>query len=260
MIKGDNILNVGTPSGGGISIISNDPVTSGGGGGADSPPITDNLSIYFNPDFEVYSDAGTTLAADGDNIRQFNDQSGNSNTLLQTTASLQPTYNTTQFGNGNAAIETTNDWLLFTSNLGLNNSTSWTWYYVYEKTNTTATNLYNLSGPAGSSFRTDFAATYIAIKADTFSERNVSYNDDGSLKILAITVDRSSGDYKMYINGSYIGASPYSIANWPVTVGKIYRSYLYTSYQGVQMFYTAAHDATQVGEVSDWLNDKYQIY
>ena len=45
MIKGDRILNVGTPAGGGISIIANDPVTSGGGGGGDATDADDSLII-----------------------------------------------------------------------------------------------------------------------------------------------------------------------------------------------------------------------
>ena len=71
-----------------------------------APPITDDLEIYFNPDFDVYSDAGTTLATDGDNIRQYNDRSGNDNTAEQTSASLQPLYDTSEFGNGNASLFT----------------------------------------------------------------------------------------------------------------------------------------------------------
>ena len=133
MIKGDNILSVGTPAGGGISIIANDPVTSGGGGGGDSPPITTDLLVYYNPEVECYSDAGTTLAVDGDNIRQFNDQSGNGNTLDGSAAAYQPIYDTTTFSNGLASVKSINDQLLLTSDLDFNTTTSWTWYMVYKK-------------------------------------------------------------------------------------------------------------------------------
>jgi hypothetical protein len=260
MIKGDNILSVGTPASGGISIIANDPVTSGGGGG-DSPPITTDLMVYYNPDVEVYSDAGTTLAVDGDNIRQFNDQSGNSNTLNQTTASAQPIYNTTQFGNGNAAIESINDGLLVTNTLDFENSTSFTWYLVYEKTNTTAINYYYISNASGSGNpRSEFWPDLIQIRGTSGSGRFVNYTDSGALKVIAITVDRSADEYKMYANGSYIGASVSQVTNWPVNLGRLFGSQNYTTYFGTQMFYTAAHDATQVEEVSDWLNTKYKIY
>ncbi len=254
MIKGDNILNVGTPAGGGISIIANDPVTSGGGGG-DSPPITTNLLVYYNPDVEVYSDDIGTPAEDGDNIRQFNDQSGNGNTLNQTSASIQPIYDTTRFGNGNAAIKPQYGYLMLTDDLDLDNSTSWTWYFVYELTNTLS--YYQVSGNSGYP-RTEFSSTKINFRANSGSERFVLHTNTNSLTILAITVDRSSGDYKMYINGSYVGASAYSISDWPVTIQRIYRGL--GTYSGINMFYTDAHDATDVGTISDWLNDKYQIY
>ena len=260
MIKGDNILNVGTPAGGGISIIANDPVTSGGGGGGDSPPITTDLLVYYNPDVEVYSDAGTTLAVDGDNIRQFNDQSGNANTLTQTSASLQPLYNTTQFGNGNAAIQSINDGLLVTNTLDFENSTSFTWYLVYEKTNTTSINYYYISSASGGGYpRSEFWSNKIQIRGTSGSGRSVDYTDDGALKVIAITVDRSANEYKMYANGSYIGASTSQITNWPVNIARLFGSQNYTTYHGTQMFYTAAHDATQVGQISDWLNEKYSF-
>jgi len=259
MIKGDNILNVGTPAGGGISIIANDPSTSGGGGGGDSPPITEELQLYINPEADVYSDTGTTLAVDGDNIRQINDQSGNGNTLTQPTAAKQPIYNTTQFGNGNAAIQSINDGLQVS--LDFENSTSFTWYLVYEKTNTTAINYYYISSASGGGYpRSEFRSNMIMLRGTSGSGRSVNYTDDGALKVIAITVDRSADEYKMYANGSYIGASTSSVTNWPVNIGRIFGSLSYTTYFGIQMFYTAAHDATQVQEVSDWLNTKYSIY
>ena len=162
MIKGDNILNVGTPAGGGISIIANDPVTSGGGGGADMPPITDNLSIYFNPDVEVYSNAGTTLAVDGDNIRQYNDQSGNSNTAEQTTASEQPIYKTSILGNGNASIQIgSGDYLDLSSTLAISGSESFTFYIVYKKSSATRNSAIGSGGLDRIDLRDSYVQTFI---------------------------------------------------------------------------------------------------
>lgn len=225
-----------------------------------TPPILENLEVYYNPDLEVYSNAGTILAVDGDNIRQISDQSGNNNTLNQVTASLQPMYNTTQFGNGNAAIESINDGLLVTNTLDFDNSTSFTWYLVYEKTNTTAINYYYISNASGSGNpRSEFWPDLIQIRGTSGSGRNVSYTDSGALKVIAITVDRSADEYKMYANGRYIGASGSQVTNWPVNLGRLFGSQNYTTYFGTQMFYTAAHDATQVEQVSDWLNTKYSF-
>lgn len=230
-------------------------------GGGDTPPITADLLVYYNPDVEVFSDDIGTPAVDGDNIRQFNDQSGNANTLTQTTATAQPIYNTTQLGNGNSAIESLNDNFELTNGLAFDNSTSFTWYLVYEKTNTTAVNYYYIASASGSGYpRSEFWSSLIQIRGDSGSGRNVAYNDDGALKVIAITVDRSADEYKMYANGSYIGASVSQVTNWPLNIGRIFGSQNYTTYHGINMFYTAAHDATQVGEITDWLNTKYQIY
>jgi len=262
-VKGDGIFSINTSASGGFGnagISLPEAVVEAGGGG-DSPPITSDLLVYYNPDVEAYSDAGATLAVDGDNIRQWNDQSGNVNTLNQTTASLQPLYNTTQFGNGNSAIQSQNDGFDLTNGLDFENSTSFTWYLVYEKTNTTAVNYWYIS-KAGSSTgipRSDFSATRISISGTSGSGRYVNYNDDGALKVIAITVDRSANEYKMYANGSYIGASASQVTNWPLNIGRIFGSYGYITYHGINMYYTAAHDATQVAQVSDWLNEKYSF-
>ena len=264
MIKGDNILSVGTPAGGGISIIANDPVTSGGGGGGDSPPITTDLLVYYNPEVECYSDAGTTLAVDGDNIRQFNDQSGNGNTLDGSAAAYQPIYDTTTFSNGLASVKSINDQLLLTSDLDFNTTTSWTWYMVYKKAaNVTIRSWFKNTGTSNF-LRTDQRSTLTGIRADSGSIRYVTYADNTDIKIMALTIDRSNGEFKLYINGSYIGEGvnpAYYQANpLTYTVNALYANGNAIMNVGNVLFYTAAHDSTDVGTMSDWLNTKYSIY
>lgn len=238
--------------------IESTPSTTSGGGGGDSPPITVDLQVYYNPDVEAYSDAGSTLAVDGDNIRQFNDQSGNANTLTQTSASIQPIYDTTTFGGGLASIKSINDSLISTSELDFDNSTSFTFYQVYKKASNS--NIYYwFRGTAGYP-RFEHRTTLIQIRGNTGSGRYVNYTDNTDIKILAITVDRSADEYKMYINGSYIGASISSVTNWPVTISKLYANGNAIINSGNVLFYTDAHDATDVGTMSDWLNTKYSIY
>jgi len=242
----------------GLGSDSTGPPAGSGGGGGDAPPITGNLSVYYNPDVDVYSDAGTTPAVDGDNVRQFNDQSGNSNTLNQATASAQPIYDTTTFSGGLASIKSINDSLIPTSELDFDNSTSWTWYHVYKKASNA--NIYYWFRGAVGYPRTEHRTTLFNIRGNTGSGRYVNYTDNTDIKIMAITVDRSSAEFKMYINGSYIGVSVSSVANWPVTIGKLYGNGNAIMNVGNVLFYTDAHDATQVQEVSDWLNTKYSIY
>ena len=227
-------------------------------GGGDAPPITTDLLVYYNPDVEAYSDEGVTPAVDGDNIRQFNDQSGNANTLEQATASAQPIYDTTTFGGGLASIKSINDSLIPTSTLDFDNSTSWTFYQVYKKASNS--DIYYWFRGATGYPRSEHRTTLIQIRQNSGSGRYVNYTDNTDIKILAITVDRSADEYKMYINGSYIGASISQVTNWPVTIAKLYANGNAIINSGNVLFYTAVHDGTDVETMSDWLNTKYSIY
>lgn len=262
VIKGDNILGIGPSSISGVDVLGNNPVESAPAGGGDNPPITTDLLVYYNPDVEVYSDAGSTLAVDGNNVRQFNDQSGNDNTLSQSTASLQPVYDTTTFSGSNASLNSLNDSLLLTSNLNFNTTTSFTFYMVYKKSSNTT--IRNWFVNTTNYLRLDMRASLIGIRADAGEFRYVTYTDDANIKIMALTVDRSNGEFKLYINGSYIGegaSAGYYQTNPPsYTIQKLFSNGGATMNVGNVLFYTDSHDATQVGQISDWLNDKYSIY
>lgn len=257
-VKGDGIFSINTSStsfgSGGISLP--EAVVEAGGGG-DNPPITDDLFLYVNPDVDVYSDAGTTLAVDGDNIRQINDQSGTSNTLNQTTASYQPLYNTTELGNDNASIYAINDYFELTNNIE-SITTDFTMYMVYKKS-TTASIYYSLRG-AGGYPRFELLSTYIQIRDNDGAPKGVAYVTGDVLTILAITVDRTADEFKVYVDNQLIDTKT-NISTWDVTFSRIFANSTYGMYYGSFLSYEdVAHDATQVGQISDWLNTKYQVY
>lgn len=270
MIKGDNILSVGTPTGGGISIISADPSTSGGGGGGDMPPITTDLLVYYDPDVEAYSDAGSTLAVDGDNIRQFNDQSGNSNTLEQASAANQPLYDIGTIGSGLASIKiTSNDHLDTTSALLFEQpDANFTFYLVYKKGSTGISNYIvgQMSPLVGNSriwLRNVYYQSYDTNNLNAF----VSTTDSTDVIILAITINTSGSAseqrYKVYKNGSLLGSTTRDFGGafrFNNLYGVGWSSFSGDFYGGNMLFYDGVHDATQVQEVSDWLNTKYSIY
>jgi hypothetical protein len=79
-------------------------VDAAAGGGPFDPSQVAGLALWLRADVGVYKDAGTTPASDGDPVQQWNDQSGNSNTASQTTASSQPVYHTA-VQNGKPAIQ-----------------------------------------------------------------------------------------------------------------------------------------------------------
>ncbi len=53
-------------------------------------PLSLSPTLWLKADAGAYTDAGTTLATDGQTVRQFNDQSGNGNHASQATAGNRP--------------------------------------------------------------------------------------------------------------------------------------------------------------------------
>lgn len=263
VIKGDNIFGIGPSGIGGVGALGNNPVESAPAGGGDAPPITTALELYINPDVDVYSDTGTTLAVDGDNIRQVFDQSGNGNTLNQTTASSQPLYNTTVIGNGKASIQSNNDFFLTTNNIEIpNTQAEWTFYAVYKRSNQN-NEYYITTLSTNASCRMEWRTVH-QIRQLSGSGRFISYTDDTNTKIVTYTLDRNAGangELKMYINGSLYGTmgSGDQVTDFPLEFDKLFNASYGINF-GNQLWYFDAHDATQVAQVSDWLNDKYSIY
>ena len=262
MIKGDNILNVGTPAGGGISIISNDPVTSGGGGGGDAPPITTELQLYINPEADVYSDTGTTLAVDGDSIRQINDQSTNAFTLDQSTGSQQYEYATDSLGTGNAGFHkfTVSDHMDFSSTVTIPGATkSLTFYAVYKRANNG--NISYLYGPVDNNYNRiiQYSNTiYIQDEdADTISANSTKVLNQ--IVIKAYVLDTSTNVMTTYLNGSQENTTTLS-KTWANFNFSTFWGGGMTGYIGSVLLYSDSHDATDVGTISDWLNTKYSIY
>ncbi len=263
MIKGDRILNVGTPAGGGVSIIANDPVASGGGGG-DNPPITDNMILYVTPE-QAYSDsAGTTLAVNGDNIPLVKDLSSSANDLTQLTASSQPSLDTTKFPNGAKAIFALSDYLSFTNTINFPQTDDYfTIYIVLQKY--TAGIHYSAISNNSQQGRTEFQTDSMDLLSYVGSRRDVSYlsADNGTdLRLYTFTLDRTAGtigELKGYLNSVYQGMETSSQINTNYIL-EFTRTMHGNGWYGDILMYQSAHDATEVAQVSDWLNDKYSIY
>jgi hypothetical protein len=248
-----------------ISLAAN-PAVSG-----DSPPITDDLLVYYNPDVDVFSDDIGTTAVNGDNVRQFNDLSGNSNTLTQVSASLQPVYNVGTLGTGLGSMQiTASDHLNSTNPLLFTQpDANFTFYLVFKK-NELDINHYVVgqSAPLTGNSRIWLRDGYYQIYDSGGTNAFVANTEDTNLTLIAITVNTSGSAseqrYKVYKNGSLLGSTTRDFGNdfrfnkfygvnWSGISSK-------TIYCGNMLFYDGIHDATQVGEVSDWLNEKYSIY
>jgi hypothetical protein len=132
MIKGDRILSVGTPAGGGISIVASEPVS--GGGDAGFTPIATDLLFFLDAQTGIYSDAGSTEATNGQAIQQINDQSTAGITATNTNIGFQATYEAPSI-NGLNSIRLENnsasDTYFLSSNVNITNL--FTIHWVYKK-------------------------------------------------------------------------------------------------------------------------------
>ena len=90
----------------GTLVLPRPAVTTGPGG------VTNGLAHWVRADQEVFSDAGTTAAVEGNEVQQWNDQSGAALDLTQTTAGQKPTYRAgSARSNFNPALDFSDDFI-----------------------------------------------------------------------------------------------------------------------------------------------------
>lgn len=80
------------------------PALSGSIGPVTGLPLT-NLVLWLKADTQVYNDAGTTLATNGQTVQQWNDQSGLGYNISQATSARRPTFRSTGGPNGLPSVQ-----------------------------------------------------------------------------------------------------------------------------------------------------------
>jgi hypothetical protein len=249
MIKGDRILNVGTPAGGGVSIIANDPV-SGGDTPSVFPPVTTNLAYHLDAQTGIYSDAGVTEATNGQAIQQINDQSGNGITGSQTTAGEQSTYAVASL-NGKNTIRN-----LLSTTLDLGGQ--YVFHFLYKKDATTDKAV--IIG-SGTKYIFDNSNDYF------YGPNTIFYNGGHILdySVMTLVVDET-GDNTMslYQNGIKIGTV---VSNTTSTISfdALFNRALYTSTGefniGDIVAYSALQSNDDMESIVDGMNTKYgEVY
>lgn len=228
------------------------------------PPITDNLELFINVESEVYSDAGSTLAEDGDNIRQINDQSGNGNTLEQATASSQYIFKDDVLGTGNSGlwIQDSTKFMELNSTLTIAGaSESISFYAVYDRINNGTINYIYGSSVGNFDRILQFGNAEIYFQ-DT---NGVTTNATSSIQLSTIVIkayvlNTATDTLTTYLNGTLVDTVT-QVKTWgDFNFARFWGEGGFTGYIGNTLLYSDAHDATQVGQISDWLNEKYQIY
>ena len=134
MIKGDNIIGVGTPNSfQGVGFISLKPTSSGGGDSSFTPIATD-LAFFLDAQTGIYTDAGSTEATDGQAIQQINDQSTSAITATNTEVGFQATYAVASVNGLNSLrleINNAKDAYLLSSNINVTNL--YTVHFIFKK-------------------------------------------------------------------------------------------------------------------------------
>jgi hypothetical protein len=110
---------------------------------------TANLFAQWKADANVYSDAGTTLATNGQTVQQWNDQTANALHFTQATSGARPTFNTNQQNSlPGITFDGSNDTFIKTLSIG----TKGTIFVVYKLVVWANFAMMWEMGPSGSSF------------------------------------------------------------------------------------------------------------
>lgn len=116
------------------TILDNDVFGYKGPGGVGDQSTN---KLWVSADANVYSNAGTTLASNGNTVQQWNDRSGNANNVSQGTAGSRPTYNT-GIVNGKPSL-TFNNHFMDAGALGISNTGGYTYFVVFNPTSVGST-------------------------------------------------------------------------------------------------------------------------
>ena len=118
----------------GFPVVGTGPPPFGnvGPAGVGSPAMN---RIWLLADKGVFSDAGTTAAANLSPVQQWNDQSGNGNNALQNTLANRPIFRTGQ-DNGLPALEFTGNMFIDPSALGIPGTGGFSYFVVFRDTQT----------------------------------------------------------------------------------------------------------------------------
>lgn len=106
---------------------------------------TSTNKMWLKADVNVYKDAGTSSAADGDLVQQWNDQSGNGINATQVTTDHQPTFKTNII-NGKPALQFSGNTFIDGSSLGIVGTGGYSFVFVFQATSYSSGSMNDGSG------------------------------------------------------------------------------------------------------------------
>lgn len=249
-----------------MSFLLNPYILAEASGGGDSIPITADLAAHFQADADnTYSDAGITLAVDGNNIRQINDVSGNSNNLDQSTASNQLIFkdDSLQVSNGKYWKGNSVDVMNLTSDIFVDVLIGYTSFMVCKKDTLTRFAIGFGSDPVGSTVvwnnlgeffigTAPFGVVSAGVNSTDWAVVTVRITHNGTVNVVEAWVDSTSV-------GTATGFNFSSNSNLQSAFNRVSPINKNDVEYAELVHYDAPLSDTDVVTVSDWLKTRHSI-
>lgn len=229
-----------------------------------TPPTISSttLDLYVNPDYNNYSDIGKTSTTNTDYVSSARLTTGDFQSLYQHTAAYQVQWKNTVMPNSKAShYKAHQDSLQLSEDLTFTSSESHVVYSV-NKRSTTNTGIAAVIGKYGTYNNSIFwnNSTMYFADGSTYKSTSNPLTED-VVAVQAFVVDRSAGLFRIYENGSQVGTIDISTLSADVNYRQLYQRHNHAASDqdfGITLVYRGLHDATDVGTVSDWLNNYYK--
>ncbi len=192
--------------------------TGPGGVGDDS-----SNELWLVAENNSYTDAGTTSAADGEDIEQWNDISGNGNHAIQTTPSFKPALKTNAT-NGFSSIDFLGNSVRISST-GLNTNDELTMFIAFQVNGYTGNNNDGIihAGPSGNNFSATASTKSVGTWINTTTEEIWGRGVESGLSLrdipqttsisesqyYVLTQDYDGSNITQYVNGATAGSVGY---------------------------------------------------
>jgi len=230
----------------------------------DNPPTIGSTTLewYHNPDYNTYSDIGTTAAANLDYIRSAKLTTGDFSSMSQNTANDQMQYRTSALPNSKASYyKGGRDYMHMSEAKVFTSSESFVAYSVHKRgDNNKNAIFFNVGTQQTAILEWSYGTCYIFDDNNSSASYAAGWSTDTVIR--AYVIDRTANLFRVYENGTQLGTASISSLTGSITFNGMFNWGNGTSLpgqidHGITLLYRGLHDATDVGTVSDWLNAYY---
>jgi len=228
-----------------------------------TPPAIGSTTLewYHNPDYNTYSDIGTTLATDLDYIRSAKLTTGDFASMVQNTASEQMQYKTNTLPNGKSSYyKGGKDYMHMNEAKVFTSSESFVAYSVHKRVAVSGNNA--IFGKEADYDNTimDWNSGYVYYRANSGAAIVTGMTNTTDTVVRAYVIDRTAQLFRVYENGVEQGTASTASITADTTFDIMFNRWVNgsgTIDHGITLLYRGLHSATDVGTVSNWLNAYY---